>query len=318
MEIINLFFIPLVVTILGTMIYEIIRNRKKDYKISCEIISLRQYRERESDNLRIAISYKNENVGDSLCVIALKLINTGRKDIAFNQVFEDKIEIFHNEYKIIDIVVEEQSDRVSAEISNSNTSKWLLSWGILKKKEFIVLKIVAIIEKGKPSDDYNWIIKNIDFKFRGNNINRIDIISSHNDRVLTFLTFLLCLLMIVAVVIVPTRNKVRYNAVVNNVEYKDVYIKYNSYTNLYLLSKEGKPICKTTEFDSLTVSSQKLFNRSYIRMFFSVLSYMLFIIAYIYALKRSKIFYLVDFEEKDKNKRIRFKSGAAATRPKDE
>ena len=54
--------VPLVITIIGTILIDFIRN-KKNLRISCERLSTRLYKEKESDDVKISLSYKNEKVG---------------------------------------------------------------------------------------------------------------------------------------------------------------------------------------------------------------------------------------------------------------
>ena len=185
----NFFFqailLPLGVTLLGALIVWLISRRKRDYKITCEQLSSRQYKEKESNDVKISLSYKNERVGDSLSVLTVRLANNGNKDVAFNQMFEGKIQIILKKARILDVQIEKQSDKVGAVIDHSEGGDWLLSWAILKRKEIIVLKVVSVLNPEESVE--NVTVGDLEFVFRGNNINEIEPINSFQNHSNTLL-----------------------------------------------------------------------------------------------------------------------------------
>lgn len=63
---ISSFVLPLIIALISTGIIEYFVRRKKEYKITVSPLSLRSYQEKESGDVKISLSYKNEKVGDRL------------------------------------------------------------------------------------------------------------------------------------------------------------------------------------------------------------------------------------------------------------
>lgn len=285
-EILRLVLIPLGVTILGSIIYGLIGRRKKDYKITCEQLSLRQYKEKESDNVKISISYKNEKVGDTLSVMIVRLTNNGKKDVAFKQVFEDKIQIILKKTDILDVQIEKQSDKVAATVEKSDSLGWLLSWGILKKKEMIVLKIVSVVNNDKGEVEVD--ASDLEFVFRGTNLNRIETVSSQQERAFLWTMVIVCVLLLTLVAMIPTRCSVRYDVVVEGESMKDASISYNRYTKQFLVKQSHCPIVRAKEIQSITVIKQQKISSWDIVLGSLMIAYIIFIIILYIVLKRKK------------------------------
>ena len=252
---------------------------------------MRQYKEKESDDVKISLSYKNEQVGNSLSVMTVRLANNGKKDIAFNQVFEDKIQIKLKNAEILDIQIEKQSDKVSASVEKSDSLGWLLSWGILKKKEIIVLKIVSVYPKEVEEENVN--LRDLMFVFRGNNLNEIEPINSQKDRSFIWAVIIACLILLGTITLLPSESVVQYNVVVNGELIQDAHISYNGYTQKYIIKKRGGPVIKTTEIQNISVTKQPRFSSEVIVSCIVAIVYLTVIIfMLIYCKRRNKtLFY---------------------------
>ncbi len=255
-EILRLVLIPLVVTLVGSIIYGYFSRRKKDYKITCEQLSLRQYKEKESENVKISLSYKNEEVGDALSVLIVRLKNDGKKDISFKQIFEDKIQLKLKNAEIIDVQVENQSENVSAVVEKSEQQGWLLSWGILKKNERIVLKIVSISSKDENDIKSEADGKELEFVFRGNNLNSIEPIHSQSERTFIGASIFTSLLLLALIAIMPIFSSVKYDVVIQGEPISNVDISYNGYTHNFSIDQEEGPNISTKEIDVIALSDQ--------------------------------------------------------------
>lgn len=258
-SLIQLLLIPLCVSIVGSVIYGFLFNRKKDYSITWEKISLRQYNVKESDDVQISLSYKNSSIEDSLYVVSLRLTNNGKKDIPFKQIFEDKIKIVIDDLKIVDVQIEQQSDYVSAavdKVDNTDQPDWFISWGILKAKETIDLKIVAV--NNKKESDIIWDIPNkLSFQFRGSNIDSISFKKSPARRRFVFFIILYVIASLFYMATIPMRCRVNYDVVVDSSRYNDVYILYDGYTHEYvIMSNHNRAICRTDSLDKIELSEQ--------------------------------------------------------------
>ena len=257
----------LLLSVLASLLVDYFKN-KKIFKITCERLSTRFYKEKESDNVKISLSYKNEKVGDSLCVMVIRLTNAGRKDISFNQIFEDRIELIFKKLSIIDIKIEKQSDRVGAVINRTDTSRWFLSWGILKKKEVIELKIVAIYNSdAEELDENDLFINDLVFSFRGNNINYIDRIGPQNERRFIKVVMLSLLLLIATLPFYWASLRVKYDVLIDGQFYPNSSVNYNAYTKNYRIISDGKQVCKTTEIDRIELSQPEISTREFVSFF---------------------------------------------------
>lgn len=286
-DFLQLFFIPLGVTILGSFIFWIFSNRKKDYKITCEQLSSRQYKEKESDNVKISLTYKNEQVGDSLSVMTVRLANNGKKDIAFSQVFEDKIQVSFDGAKIIDIQIEKESEKVAAVVEKSDLKGWLLSWGILKRKEFIILRVISILT-GEGIDD-NADVTNLKFDFRGNNLSEIGTIGSQTDRFYKRVVFFVCALLLAMVALMPLRTSVQYDVIVQGQHMQNVDVLYNEYTRNYIVKKAGEPSINTKGFQNISVSKQPVLSTD-VRIFIVIVAiYIISFIIFAFVIGRRKL-----------------------------
>ena len=287
-SLIYVILIPLCVTILGSWIFVRFQHVKKETSISCEPLSIRQYKEKESNDVSISLSYKNEKVGDSLIVSTIKLTNTGKKDITFNQVFEDSIEIVLKNAKIIDVIVEKQSDKVSAKVEKKgNEGKWFLSWGILKKEEEVVLRIVAVYQKDEDLPGISSLSKDLSFVFRGNNIDKIEFTSPSFIRSLRLSLIVLSILLAFAAFLIPTDVRVLYDVKANGVSYEGVSINYNDFSHEYILNGKGIDKTRVKQMDSINVSKQPYIPSDMIVLEVLIVSYIIFAIVLFVLLKNS-------------------------------
>lgn len=277
--------VPLVITIIGTILIDFIRN-KKNLRISCERLSTRLYKEKESDDVKISLSYKNEKVGDSLCVMIIRLTNVGRKDISFNQVFENEIELLSKNLNIIDISIDKESERVGAVINHVDSSRWLLSWGILKKKEIIDLKIVAVFNTDTENKEMD--LDDISFSFRGNNISEIDKVGPHYLKPLNYMISFFVIILIGIIPLFFTDVSVRYDVVIDGTAYQNVSIDYNAYTHLYRVVDGDGHTYKTNSFDIIEVPQQVIWRTEIIVLIICIFLYVVFIIYYFRLLKKKK------------------------------
>lgn len=285
-DILKLVLLPLLVTIIGSIIFSLLSRIKKEFKITCEQLSLRQYKEKESDDVKITLSYKNEKVGDSLSVMTVRLANNGKKDITFNQVFEDKIQIKLKNAEILDVQIEKQSDKVAAFVEKSDSLGWLLSWSILKKKETIDLKVVSVFNKA--FGEGNVEASDLEFVFRGNNLNRIEPIGSQMERVTTWTFVVVSIFLLALVALMPLRNAVQYDVVFQGKYMKDATLSYNMYNDMYIIKQSGEPIIKTKEIPCLVVSKQSICSSDFFILGVSLLVYMIFVFVFLKYIKRHK------------------------------
>ncbi|SKC35257.1 hypothetical protein SAMN06298215_0195 [Bacteroidales bacterium WCE2008] len=270
--------VPLGVTLVGAGIVELLRHVKKEKQITCEPLSIRQYKEKESGDVSIALTYKNEKVGDSLIVSTIKLTNTGKKDLTFGQVFEDGIGLELKKAKIIDVIVENQSEKVSATVEKKgDENRWFLSWGILKKREFIVLRVVAVYKNGDELPTISTLAKDLVFAFRGNGINNIEFTSPVHIRSLRYVLLIVSILIAVTAYFIPTEVNVLYDVKADGVIYNDVGIKYNDYTQTYVLTGKKIHTTEVKKIESITVSKQPLIPREVIIFEVSLAIYFLII-----------------------------------------
>ena len=248
----------MIITLIGTIIIDYIKS-KKNIKITCERLLTRIYKEKESDDVKISLSYKNEKVGDCLCVMIVRIKNEGRKEISFKQRVDGEIELISQKHNIIEITINKQSDRVGAVIKKTDSLQWFLSWGILKKKEFIDLKIVSVFDSDVEEYDGIEVFDNDPvFCFRGNNINNIDRVGPQKERRLIKIVMFTLLLLISTFPLYWTSLRVKYDVVIDDQIYHNSHISYNAFNSTFRVISDEKSVCKTTEIDNIQVSKQKM------------------------------------------------------------
>lgn len=283
-DFLRLFLIPLVVTVLGSILYGFLSRRKKEYKITCEQLSLRRYQEKESDDVKISLSYKNEKVEDSLTVMTICLANNGKKDIAFKQVFEDKIQIKLKKAEILDVQIEKQSENVGAQIEKSDLFGWQLSWRILKKNETIVLKIVSVCNEEESNEN----VKDLAFVFRGNNLNAIEPISSQKERSFIGSFIFTSVILLAVAAVLPLRSSVRYDVVVQGKCLRNASVTYNEYTKMFIIKQFGAPRFRTTDIQNVTVTKQPIISSNVSTLWIFLLAYFLYMIVFFISWNRQK------------------------------
>lgn len=246
--------LPLCVTLVGTLIWEVFRRRKREYKISLEALSLRSYREEESKNVKISLLYNNEQVGESVSVLTFRLQNDGRKDISFGALFQGKIEVSYPEANVLDIVIDNQSDNVGAIIEREN-NKWLLSWSLLKKKEFIDIRMICVglTEKRMVAES---MAQQLSFLFRADSINSIYNIASKRTRFLRNLCFLFIFILVVAAAVAPLSTDPLYNAEIDGTAVEAVTFHYNYYAKtVTVISKAGRELRSGLDMSDIKIIS---------------------------------------------------------------
>ena len=282
-ELLNIILIPLIISLAGTALFEVFRHRRKDIQITCRTLSIRHYKEKESGDVSISLSYKNENVGDSIVVATVMLVNTGRKDIAFSQVFEKEIGIVLKDAKIIDVIVERESEKVGSKVvkgQEKDGCDWLLSWGILKKRERIVLRIVAVYQSGEDSSIIN-IAKDLSFEFRGNNIDSFEFATPFHIKTVRNSIFVIAAIFLAFLFAIPTESSIRYDVIVNGITHENVTIRYNVYTQEYSLKGEGTSVKHIKHIDSISIPKQALLPRELIPVCIILAFYLIaFIVLY--------------------------------------
>lgn len=286
-DIIQIILIPLGITLIGAAVVEVIRRIKKDIRITCEALSLRQYNEKESGDVHISLSYKDEKVGDSLVVTTIRLTNTGKKDITFNQVFQGNIEIVLKKATIIDIVIENESDKVNTIVNKTDDNRWLLSWAMLKRKETIDLRIIAVYPNEKDRISINGIAKDLSFVFRGNSIDKIEFTAPFSIRALRQAILITSAIIISLIFIIPTDVKVNYDVKANGVWHHNVTVSYNDYTHEYILKGKKVPITRTLQIDEISVPKQPKIARDVISVGIVLLAYLFIIIVFFFIMKLS-------------------------------
>lgn len=258
-DILQIILIPLFISLTAAALFELFRHRRKDIQITCRTLSIRHYKEKESGDVSISLSYKNEKVGDSIVVATVMLVNTGRKDISFKHVFEDRIQIGFKDARIIDIIIQEESNNVASRVEKDrekDVDNWFLSWGILKRKEKIILRIVAVCHNTENSPIINNVSKDLSFVFRGDNIDGFDFAAPFHIRAFRNGLLVISAILIAIPFFVPMYSTVKYDVKIDGVTYKNVDLHYNAYTQEYLLYEKGIFVKRTKQIDSVIIPQQ--------------------------------------------------------------
>jgi len=130
-------FIP----VLFKWIISLFRTRKEKYHLSLCLKESASYKTMNDGDVAVDVRYKGEIYNDLLSIIEIGLVNDGLEDISYVNRFDKPILVQSCAYRIVD--AQYIGDPViKANISQAEDSVQI-EWGLLKKDEMIVVRLVG-------------------------------------------------------------------------------------------------------------------------------------------------------------------------------
>ena len=159
-------FISVIIALLINGFKSLFSMKRKKYCISKSLVSSTVYQETEEDGFEIIVSYHGKRIDRPLTVLNVRLRNDGEEDILFSQRFSRPVFIAINEANIIDVKTYSLIEGVNPIAVKNSVGSFSISWDLLKRDEFLYLKIIIDgLWDGKISD--------VHFDIRADGINQI-------------------------------------------------------------------------------------------------------------------------------------------------
>lgn len=132
-------FIPVV----AKWLLSFFKDNKEKYHLSSFCRNAHTYKSMSEGDVSVNIYYKGEKYDDSISIIEIGLVNDGQNDLSFANHFDKPILIRSSTYKIIE-VQNISEDKIKANVFIDSEGIVRLSWGLLKKDERIIVRIVGV------------------------------------------------------------------------------------------------------------------------------------------------------------------------------
>lgn len=229
------FLIPLIVSVAAAVVFDLWKNRRRDFSISYKVVSKRRYKATENGDVKIALSYKGQVVESALAVFSFQLLNSGKKDIFFSRHFTTPVRISYPGWHFINVLILDNESRVNPIISLNDDGTASVAWDILKKGEKVKIEIVALEEKDKDCAGK----EGLSFDFRADCLDRFDDGSIRSRRVYKLIVGAVCIAMVGAFAIMPMRERVKMSILYDGVFYQDADVTYNRFTGSYDINTDG-------------------------------------------------------------------------------
>lgn len=158
-----------IISLLVGLVYKGIKNfvtmKRRPYNISRQIVSRTVYDNRQEGDFTITVSYKGSVYEETLTMVRMRLLNDGMNDINFITQCSGPLRIEVTDAAIVDFCVEPSVSDIGASLALAGEGKYVLSWKLLKKDEYIDL--VAVV-KGK-----DFMVDQIHTSIRAEGISKI-------------------------------------------------------------------------------------------------------------------------------------------------
>lgn len=226
--------IPLIVSVIAAAIFELWKNRRRDFSISYKVASRRRYKATENGDVKIALSYKGQVIDSTLTVFSFQLLNSGRKDIFFDRHFTSPVCVSYPGWRFINVSILDSESKANPAVSLNDDGTANASWDILKKGEKFNVEIVALEDKDKDDAEEDGL----SFDFRADCIDRFDDGSRRSRRADKVIVGAMCVVMVGVTAIMPMREKVKMNILYNDVFYQDADVTYNRFADSYSINAD--------------------------------------------------------------------------------
>lgn len=251
-KILLIIIIPLVISILAAFVYDRIKNRKKEYRITYTKKSERQYYLSEQGGVKISISYNGKDMTKPLSVYRLSIVNTGQKDIFFKQRFSSGVKIEHPELEFIDVRIININSKAKPEVFLNEDKSANLSWDILKRNESIELEIVAnhIDQPFFVQEENNDFI----FTFRSDCMDSF-IKKPTSYHTMAVFPYVIGALYLILLSLIPMADSVQIDASINGKTYHNAQLSQNNYSHKFsIYSIDGSNTYDLSQIHDMKIS----------------------------------------------------------------
>lgn len=268
MEVINniaiIIIIPLIITVVGSWICNIIANRKPQKGISFKLISCQSYDNKNEGIVHLKVLCNDKKVDKSVVILKGKLVNTGKTDIKYAEVFESEniTLFFDNRFELLDFTIANNEDVKPIVSFDGRVPKF--KWRLMKRKESLDIQIIA---KYDDNDDLDMnprelFCDSIKFDFRANGIDKIKVLNLNliskdeiTDRrhclMSGFYYLFFGIALLISTIGDTTISEINYNISYNEKIYKNCTISFNySDKNIIIKTKESELTIPISDFNN--------------------------------------------------------------------
>lgn len=157
--------IGLALSLLSKWIVSLLSAKRKKYCLSKSLVSSTVYRDREEDGLKIAVTYKGQELEDPLSVLEIRLRNDGYEDFFFSQRCSCPLYLTIDGCSLIGASVESTIAGINPKVALCEDNKMEITWDLLKRDEFFYIKVFV---SGEDVD-----VSRIKFDIRADGVDQI-------------------------------------------------------------------------------------------------------------------------------------------------
>ncbi len=227
-----------IIPALGKWIISLFKKREETYHLSLIRGEASNYSSMSEGDVSVSIRYKDEDYIGVLSVLEIGFENDGLNAISFANHFDKPIIIRSDTYKIVD-VQNISEDRIKTNVSLSD-GVVQVSWGLLKKGERIVVRLVGECikcEDGNTKERCTFY-DSLSFSVRSD---CVDYIAPRRVtfKYLALVSFVACLLFGVVHYLSIDKKDYREEVYSFNIEGESLsgHLEYDDDTNVYTLSQ---------------------------------------------------------------------------------
>ncbi len=181
-----------IVTIVVSTILSWLKPKKKRYHISVVLGNENVYSGVKAEDIEIDVKYKGVVYDGSLTVLTIELVNDGRETISYDNHFERPIRIRSDSFRILE-ACSLSNQAIKAVVETNDDGIVCVSWNLLRRKEKIVIRLVAqeIDEKNKNKYKVRSLYDSLKFSVRSDCVDYIkpDSPETRNLMILSIILF---------------------------------------------------------------------------------------------------------------------------------
>ena len=265
-----------IVPILGKWVFSLFKKREERYHLSLIRGESSNYSSMSNGDVSVSIQYKGEDYKGELSVLEIGLENDGLNAISFSNHFDKPILIRSNAFKIVDVQnISEEKIKANVLLVGGTVQ---VSWGLLKKGERIVFRIVGeyIESDDRKTKERSTLFDSLSFNVRSD---CVDYIKPRrvSFKYLALLSFVACALL--GVTHYLSLDKKDYRDEVYSFKYAEKIItgrlQFDDKTNVYTISppdslSQPTRLLDFKRYPRITINSVRN-QRTFILLFYSSL-----------------------------------------------
>lgn len=242
------YLIPIVLTLilffLSPYFSHLVEKKRKKYKLTAHHIHTNYYYSDGNDKLKIQVKYNGQDIEKGLVKTTIEIKNSGEKGIQFAKHFENgtPITITNTKYKIFDAEIDCDAS-LKARVAINDDGSASLSWGTLKQKESFKLTLLFEITSDESTPDAE-LFSCLNFNFRDEEIDQIQMNDQKNQYITTARMFLLLMYLMLSIPFVLhllTHEELRYSISYHGKIIENTQMWYNRLSGKVLFGHEKIP-----------------------------------------------------------------------------